>query len=53
MWDTEVNRHYRNAKVTTIGGGTAEVRKLIIAQELLASAGLSREQEERRHVAGR
>ena len=35
MWETEVNRHYRNAKVTTIGGGTAEVRKMIIAQELL------------------
>ena len=35
MWDTEINRHYRNAKVATIGGGTEEVRKLIIAQELL------------------
>jgi isovaleryl-CoA dehydrogenase len=35
MWDTEINRHYRNAKVATIGAGTAEVRKMIIAQELL------------------
>jgi isovaleryl-CoA dehydrogenase len=35
MWDSEINRHYRNAKLTTIGAGTAEVRKMIIAQELL------------------
>jgi isovaleryl-CoA dehydrogenase len=39
IWDTEVNRHYRNAKVTTIGGGTSEVRKMIIAQELLRKVG--------------
>ena len=39
IWDTEVNRHYRNAKVTTIGGGTTEVRKMIIAQELLRKVG--------------
>jgi isovaleryl-CoA dehydrogenase len=39
MWDTEINRHYRNAKVATIGGGTEEVRKLIIAQELLRKSG--------------
>lgn len=35
MWDTEVNRHYRNAKLGEIGGGTREVRRLIIAEELL------------------
>jgi isovaleryl-CoA dehydrogenase len=39
MWDSEINRRYRNAKLTTIGGGTAEVRKMIIAQELLRKAG--------------
>lgn len=39
MWETEVNRHYRNAKVATIGGGSAEVRKMIIAQELLRKLG--------------
>ena len=39
IWETEVNRHYRTAKITTIGGGTSEVRKLIIAQELLRKAG--------------
>ncbi|MDE2368797.1 MAG: acyl-CoA dehydrogenase family protein [Burkholderiales bacterium] len=39
MWDSEINRHYRNAKLTTIGGGTAEVRKTIIAQELLRRTG--------------
>jgi isovaleryl-CoA dehydrogenase len=39
IWDTEVNRHYRAAKITTIGGGTAEVRKIIIAQELLRKVG--------------
>ncbi|SOY89662.1 acyl-CoA dehydrogenase family protein [Cupriavidus taiwanensis] len=35
IWETEVNRHYRNAKLATIGGGTSEVRRLIIAEELL------------------
>lgn len=39
IWDSEVNRHYRNAKLMTIGGGTSEVRKLIIAQELLRNVG--------------
>ena len=39
MFDSEINRHYRNAKLTTIGGGTAEVRKMIIAQELLRKVG--------------
>jgi hypothetical protein len=35
MWDTEVNRHYRNAKVSEIGAGTREIRRIIIATELL------------------
>jgi len=35
MWDSEINRHYRNAKVGEIGGGTNEIRQLIIAEELL------------------
>jgi len=37
MWETEVNRHYRNAKLSEIGGGTREIRRLIIAGELLAA----------------
>ena len=40
VWETEVNRHYRNAKIAAIGGGTAEVRKLIIAEELFRARGL-------------
>ena len=35
MWETEVNRHYRNAKVSEIGAGTREIRRIIIATELL------------------
>ena len=35
IWETEVNRHYRNARIASLGGGTTEVRKLIIAEELL------------------
>ena len=34
MMDTEVNRHYRNARIGSIGGGTNEVRRIIIAEEL-------------------
>lgn len=40
VWETEVNRHYRNAKIASIGGGTSEVRRLIIAEELFRSRGL-------------
>ena len=40
MWETEVNRHYRNAKVSEIGAGTREIRRLIIAGELLREARL-------------
>ncbi|KPQ07157.1 MAG: isovaleryl-CoA dehydrogenase [Rhodobacteraceae bacterium HLUCCA12] len=40
VWETEVNRHYRNAKIASIGGGTSEVRRLIIAEELFRARGL-------------
>jgi len=36
MRDTEVNRLYRSAKIQEIGGGTKEIRRLIIAREMLA-----------------
>jgi isovaleryl-CoA dehydrogenase len=35
IWDTEVNRLYRGAKLFEIGAGTNEVRRVIIARELL------------------
>ena len=35
MWEMEVNRLYRAGKLFEIGAGTTEVRKIIIAQELL------------------
>ena len=35
MRETEINRLYREAKVMEIGAGTQEVRKIIIAEELL------------------
>lgn len=41
IWETEVNRHYRNARIASLGGGTTEVRKLIIAEELFRERGLS------------
>lgn len=37
MRETEINRLYRAAKLLEIGAGTSEIRKLIIAGELLAS----------------
>lgn len=40
VWETEVNRHYRNARIASLGGGTTEVRKLIIAEELFRGRGL-------------
>ena len=36
VWETEMNRLYRATKLLEIGAGTTEVRKLIIAKELLA-----------------
>jgi isovaleryl-CoA dehydrogenase len=38
IWETEVNRAYRNVKIGTIGGGTNEIRRVIIAEELLRAA---------------
>lgn len=35
IWETELNRLYRSIKLLEIGAGTTEVRKLIIAEELL------------------
>lgn len=41
IFETEVNRHYRNARLSSIGGGTTEVRKMIVAEELFRERGLS------------
>jgi isovaleryl-CoA dehydrogenase len=35
IWEMEVNRIYRGAKLAEIGAGTNEVRRVIIARELL------------------
>jgi len=35
IWETELNRLYRSIKLLEIGAGTTEIRKLIIAEELL------------------
>ncbi len=35
IWETEINRLYRGIKMLEIGAGTTEIRKLIIAKELL------------------
>ena len=35
MWEAEINRLYRSIKLLEIGAGTTEVRKMIIARELL------------------
>jgi isovaleryl-CoA dehydrogenase len=35
IWESEINRLYRAIKLLEIGAGTTEVRKLIIASELL------------------
>jgi isovaleryl-CoA dehydrogenase len=35
IWDSEINRLYRSIKLMEIGAGTTEVRKMIIAGELL------------------
>ena len=34
-WEYEINRLYRAVKVLEIGGGTSEIRKIIIGQELM------------------
>jgi isovaleryl-CoA dehydrogenase len=35
IWESEINRLYRSIKLMEIGAGTTEIRKLIIAGELL------------------
>lgn len=35
IWESEINRLYRSTKLLEIGAGTTEVRKMIIASELL------------------
>ena len=35
IWESEINRLFRSIKLLEIGAGTTEVRKLIIAGELL------------------
>jgi isovaleryl-CoA dehydrogenase len=35
IWDTEVNRLYRAGKLLEIGAGTNEIRRIVIARELL------------------
>jgi isovaleryl-CoA dehydrogenase len=35
IWESEINRLFRATKLMEIGAGTTEVRKLIIAGELL------------------
>jgi isovaleryl-CoA dehydrogenase len=37
IWETEINRLYRAAKLWEIGAGTTEIRQLVIARELLES----------------
>jgi isovaleryl-CoA dehydrogenase len=39
IWESEINRLYRSIKLLEIGAGTTEVRKMIIAGELLKGAG--------------
>jgi isovaleryl-CoA dehydrogenase len=36
IWESEINRLYRSIKLLEIGAGTTEVRKLIIAREILS-----------------
>jgi isovaleryl-CoA dehydrogenase len=36
IWESEINRLYRSIKLLEIGAGTSEVRKIIIAEELLS-----------------
>ena len=38
VWESEINRLFRSTKILEIGAGTTEVRKLIIAGELLKEA---------------
>ncbi|MFT3792259.1 MAG: acyl-CoA dehydrogenase family protein [Rudaea sp.] len=38
IWESEINRLFRSTKLLEIGAGTTEIRKLIIAGELLKEA---------------
>jgi len=38
IWESEINRLYRAIKMLEIGAGTSEIRRLIIARELLDTA---------------
>jgi len=38
IWETEINRLFRAIKLLEIGAGTSEIRRLIIARELLGAA---------------
>jgi len=35
IWESEINRLYRSIKLLEIGAGTTQVRKMIIASEML------------------
>ena len=39
IWESEINRLFRSIKLLEIGAGTTEVRKMIIAGELLKDGG--------------
>jgi isovaleryl-CoA dehydrogenase len=39
IWESEINRLYRAIKLLEIGAGTSEIRRLIIARELLDGGG--------------
>ncbi len=39
IWESEINRLYRAIKLLEIGAGTSEIRRLIIARELLMALG--------------
>jgi isovaleryl-CoA dehydrogenase len=39
IWESEINRLFRSTKLLEIGAGTTEVRKMIIAGELLKGMG--------------
>ena len=37
IWETEINRLYRAAKLWEIGAGTTEIRQLIIARDFCST----------------
>ena len=42
IWESEINRLFRSTKLLEIGAGTTEVRKMIIAADLLGDLGKMR-----------